>query len=133
MPKQITQAELRAVLDHYNRALDKAADIRGRLLEGASIESGPNTVVDDGEVDGAQPFAPTACLSICGLDFRPDTVPDWVNEEIPECEYQLATRLPDGLQEPCLLMTKTEFAELRLLLAKMRGYAVPEVVTCQAR
>jgi len=53
MPKQITQAELRAVLEQYNAIAEAAAAIRQRVNEGTTMESGRYYATSDGNTDAS--------------------------------------------------------------------------------
>src|ERR1700693_2251114 len=86
--KQITQAELRAVLDHYGDAADAAFEIRQRINGGAKVEPGTFSAASDGSTDKN---CDRYCgLGLGGLDIQPvsETVPEWVSET-PEGKWPI--------------------------------------------
>ncbi len=136
MPKQITQAELRAVLEHYKTARSLAIAIRRRIeTEGAEIETGPLSVTTEGESNPLREFAdePRGCL-VAGLDVYEDRARDvvaarWVTHTPDPVGYCLFMTTPNIHTEgQDIELSREEFLALKATLAKMRGYAALEVV-----
>ena len=127
--KQITQAELRAVLDVYNQSLELADQLQRRLQDGAEVEPG-KFAVENEYAKSLDEFSPTVTLAIGGLDIKPATSgrPDWLLST-PTVYYGLEAR-PGGFknsQPERIDLTAVEYETLKAHLAKMRGIAVPEV------
>ena len=132
MPKQITQAELRSVLEHYNAAAEAALTIRQRIsTEGAEVEPGRYSVETDGNTDPNADCLSNG-LSLDGLDISPceKEAPEWLNETPEEIEYSLEVTDFDAAHDQQLqkvLVTRVEYIALKTQLAKMRGYEALEV------
>jgi hypothetical protein len=71
MPKQITQAELRAVLKLNGSLNQRMLEIRNRIARGATVEDGELAARADEEEPDYSPFAPG--LYGMGLDIMATT------------------------------------------------------------
>ena len=84
MPKQITQAELKAVLELNASVNRKMLNLRKRLKRGASVEPGELTADADFLAPDYGPYAPS--LYAMGLDIK--AVSDQA-ETVPETPSKL--------------------------------------------
>jgi hypothetical protein len=121
--KQITQAELRAVLDVYNQSLEMAYKLQRRLQDGAEVEPG-KFVVENEYGESLEEFTPTVTLAIGGIDIQPAPIPEWVTEVPKETQYVLTMWTGENVD---LDITRSEFIALKAHLAKMRGHEALEV------
>jgi len=127
MKQQITQAELRTVLDVYNQSLEMADKLQRRLQDGAEVEPG-KFAVENEYAQSLEEFTPTVTLAIGGLDIKPvsEAAPDWLTETPEDLSYKLEVWDPDTTVQE-ITLTRGEYIALKHVAAKMRGYAVTEV------
>jgi hypothetical protein len=129
MPKSITQAELRAVLEHFNDANRCAAEIRQRILDGAQLETGALAASDNGEVAGSLPYDKGRHFCGYGLEISPaEILPSWLKDTTSGLDYILEAREfqhTEMVQD--VRLTQSEYVAAKELVAKLRGYAVSEV------
>jgi hypothetical protein len=151
MPKIefISQAELAAVLASYNALGQTILDIRRRLEAGAGVEEGIYTA-DSNRGDPISAYdQPLYDFGVYGLDIEtkglpsgahedkpaakgPELVPapelpEWATETPHECEYMLEMG-EGGLDcQSCqtIDLTRKEFLQLKMYLARLRGVQVP--------
>ena len=132
MPKQITQAEITAVLKHYQDSFEAAIAIRKRLdQEGATVEPGRYSLESEKHTEPVDQFNTDMSegLNAWGLEiFRSkDVAPEWVSDTPDIGSYNLTVfDGGGGSVEDIADLTRAEYVALKKKLAKMRGYAVPE-------
>ena len=131
MPKQITQAEIQAVLRHYQDAFEAAIAIRKRLDQGgATVEPGRYSLESEKHTEPVDQFDTDMSegLKAWGLEIF-ESKPDWLTET-PTLFHRLQiTKWDEGVGESLqdIELSSDEYIALKRQLAKMRAAAVPEV------